>query len=66
MKQNEFDTEAKALREVKKRIRHALSNIVESECHSCGYIVNDQHSISFTLKGMDFYFKGEISTKEKL
>ncbi len=56
-------TEKEKLPEVKKRIRHILANIVETEIKSDCVIYNDGHSIHFTIKSPDGILSGFVTKR---
>jgi len=52
------------LPEVKRRIRALLPHIVDSDCKSDAIVINNTHSIHFTIRNKDYLLKGTIVKRE--
>ena len=56
-------TKKQELPEIKKRIRALLPNILDSESRSDSVIINNTHSIHFTIRNKDYILTGTIAKR---
>ncbi len=56
-------TEKELLPELRRRITAALKEKQEVKIHSDYIVINNGHTMHFTIRSKDYYFKGEITKR---
>ena len=56
-------TKREELTEIRRRITAAIKDRQEVKIQSDGVIFNGNHTMHFTIRGKDYYFKGEITKR---